>query len=105
MKSRARSSSIIPLTANMVGVGALFGDGAFLEDIVRWVLGLPIERKSGVGPNGENCSALEDEERAARYGRFQWMNLGYPLAAIIRERVSILHVIAELNLAFFLLPL
>jgi hypothetical protein len=47
----------MPLTANIVGVGALLGDDAFLGDIVRWVLGLPIDKKSGVGPNGENCSA------------------------------------------------
>jgi hypothetical protein len=40
-----------------------------------------MDRKSGVGPNGENCSALEEEARAARYGRFQCMNLGYSLAA------------------------
>jgi hypothetical protein len=67
----------MPLTANIVGVGAFPGDDAFLEGIVRWARGLPIDKKSGVGPKGENCSTLEDEDRAARYGRFQCMNLGY----------------------------
>ena len=60
----------MPLTANIVGVGALHGDDVFREDAVLWVLGLPMDRKSGVGPNGEYLSAL-DEERAAQYGRFQ----------------------------------
>jgi hypothetical protein len=85
MNSRALSSSFMPLTANMVGVGALSGDNVFMEEIVRWVLGLLIDRKSGVGPNGENFSAV-DEERAARYGRFQCMNLLCLLAATATER-------------------
>lgn len=49
------SSSFMLLTASIVGVGALFGDGAFLEDIDRWAFGLAIDKKSGVGPKGENC--------------------------------------------------
>ena len=65
MKRLARSSSFIALIAIIVGVSALFGDDVFREDIARLRSGLLIDKKSGVGPNGELMSILE-EERAAR---------------------------------------
>lgn len=70
----------MPLIASIVGVGALFGDAVVLEEIVRLVLGLPMDKKSGVGPNGETGSSLEEDDRAARYGRFQCMNLRNPIS-------------------------
>lgn len=90
MKSRALSSRFMPLTANIVGVGALLGDDGFPDDTVRWTVGLAIDRKSGVGPNGEYGSALEEEERAAPYGRFQCMNLGHLLARSSRLGINYL---------------
>lgn len=96
----------MPLIANIVGVGALFGEAVFLEEIVRLVLGLPMDRKSGVGPNGEAGSSLEEEDRAARYGRFHCMNLRVLVSNEHgRGRRCVLHVIAELQLPLFLASL
>ena len=98
-KSVARSSNFKSLIARIVGVRALVGDDVFFEDIARLLSGLLIDKKFGVGPNGELGSNVE-EVRAARYGRFQCINLPNPVSDgyIRRGRLFALHIMAELEL-------
>lgn len=73
MNRVVRSSNLEFLIADIVGVRALAGV-VCCEEAARFACGVPIDKKSGVGPNGEYGSGFE-ADRDARYGRFQCMNL------------------------------
>ena len=61
--------------------------------------------KAGVSGNGEKWSTIAEDDLNARYGRFQTMKLGPSYQQLeISGRRTVLHVIAELDIAVCVLP-